>query len=72
MSVFAWYVLSILFADGSIDYLAHYQLVKPSNLEVYGKAFLVEDNDENNIISMSETRVALEGIPALQVPMYNA
>ena len=53
--------------DGSIDYLTHYRLVKPSNLETYGKAFLVEDDDENNVINLSETRVALEGIPALQV-----
>ncbi|XP_076812994.1 uncharacterized protein LOC143459655 isoform X2 [Clavelina lepadiformis] len=52
--------------EGAIDYLTHYRLVNPANLEVYGKAFLVEDNDENYIVNLGETRVALEGIPALQ------
>ncbi|XP_078487694.1 uncharacterized protein LOC100179464 [Ciona intestinalis] len=51
---------------GAIDYLSHYRLVEPANLEIYGKAFLVEDGDENYLLNMEETRVALEGIPSLQ------
>jgi len=50
-----------------IDYLTHYRLVDPANLESYGKAFLVEDDDENNIITMDQTRVALDGISSIQV-----
>uniref|UniRef100_H2Y9S5 EF-hand domain-containing protein n=1 Tax=Ciona savignyi TaxID=51511 RepID=H2Y9S5_CIOSA len=52
--------------EGAIDYLTHYRLVNPDNLEGYAKAFLVEDVDENSVINMDETRVALEGIPGLQ------
>nr|XP_026696037.1 trichohyalin isoform X2 [Ciona intestinalis] len=52
--------------EGAIDYLSHYRLVEPASLEIYGKAFLVEDRDENYLLNMEETRVALEGIPSLQ------
>lgn len=52
--------------DGMIDYLTHYRLVNPANLDGYGRAFLVEDTDGNYTLNMSEVNVALEGIPALK------
>lgn len=54
------------FSDGRIDYLSHYQLVNPDKLEAYGKAFVVEDTDENSVLSISETKIALEGVPVVQ------
>lgn len=53
-------------SDGMIDYLTHYRLVNPANLEGYGKAFLVEDTDKNYTLNLSEANIALEGIPALK------
>lgn len=38
----------------------------PDKLEGYGKAFIVEDSDDNFILSAQETKVALEGVPNLQ------
>ena len=39
------------FLDSSIDYLAQYRLVDRSHLEMYGRAFTLEDEDEDGIIS---------------------
>lgn len=37
--------------DSTIDYLAQYRLVDRSRLEMYGRAFTLEDEDEDGIIS---------------------
>ena len=39
------------FLDSTIDYLAQYRLVDRSRLEMYGRAFTLEDDDEDGIIS---------------------
>ena len=39
------------FLDSAIDYLAQYRLVDRSRLEMYGRAFTLEDDDEDGIIS---------------------
>lgn len=39
------------FLDSTIDYLAQYRLVDRSRLEMYGRAFTLEDEDEDGIIS---------------------
>ena len=38
-------------SDSTIDYLAQYRLVDRSRLEMYGRAFTLEDDDEDGIIS---------------------
>jgi hypothetical protein len=38
-------------ADGDIDYLAHYRLVDPGKIEMYAKAFVVEDEDFDAALS---------------------
>ena len=42
---------SCFFLDSTIDYLAQYRLVDRSRLEMYGRAFTLEDDDEDGIIS---------------------
>ena len=39
------------FADSTIDYIAQYRLVNRSHLEMYGRAFTLEDEDEDGLIS---------------------
>ena len=34
-----------------IDYIAQYRLVNRSHLEMYGRAFTLEDEDEDGLIS---------------------
>ncbi|XP_052781998.1 uncharacterized protein LOC128218381 [Mya arenaria] len=51
---------------GDIDFLTHYKLVDPGLIETYARAFVVEDDDFNTVISAKETRQALEGVPSVQ------
>ncbi|XP_078594973.1 uncharacterized protein LOC144872557 isoform X1 [Branchiostoma floridae x Branchiostoma japonicum] len=51
--------------DSSIDFLSHYHLIAGHKLEGYAKAFIVEDLDEDNILNLQETRIALEGIQSI-------
>lgn len=43
--------IAFLFLDSTIDYLAQYRLVDRSRLEMYGRAFTLEDDNEDGIIS---------------------
>nr|XP_034317865.1 zinc finger CCCH domain-containing protein 13 isoform X1 [Crassostrea gigas] len=52
--------------DSSIDFLNHYRLVDPMNLDGYAKAFVVEDTDYDTVLNSSDTKVALDGIEMLQ------
>ena len=45
------------FLDSTIDYLAQYRLVDRSRLEMYGRAFTLEDEDEDGIISYEVFKV---------------
>ena len=38
------------FADASIDFLTHYQLVNPNKIEPYARAFVVEDDDKDGVV----------------------
>ncbi|XP_041349516.1 uncharacterized protein LOC121368836 [Gigantopelta aegis] len=51
---------------GDIDFLAHYRLVDKNRLESYARAFGVEDDDLDTILTADETRTALEGVPSIQ------
>lgn len=51
--------------DSNIDYLAQYRLVDRSHLEMYGRAFTLEDEDEDGIISYEQMLVAFEGVPSI-------
>ena len=44
-------VCCLFVLDSTIDYLAQYRLVDRSRLEMYGRAFTLEDDDEDGIIS---------------------
>lgn len=50
MYMFLW---GFFFADSSIDFLNHYRLVDPMNLDVYAKAFVVEDTDYDTVLNSS-------------------
>ena len=43
--------IACLLLDSTIDYLAQYRLVDRSRLEMYGRAFTLEDDNEDGIIS---------------------
>ena len=43
--------LLLYLADSTIDYLAQYRLVDKSKLELYGRPFALEDEDEDDIIT---------------------
>lgn len=45
------FFFACFFLDSTIDYLAQYRLVDRSRLEMYGRAFTLEDDDEDGIIS---------------------
>ncbi|XP_012945585.1 trichohyalin, partial [Aplysia californica] len=51
---------------GGIDFMQHYRLVDPSNLEAYARAFVVEDGDMDTVINLKETLTALDGVPSMQ------
>ncbi|EDO44314.1 predicted protein [Nematostella vectensis] len=51
--------------DSTIDYLAQYRLVDRSKIEVYGRAFTVEDEDEEGILTYEQMLMALEGVPTI-------
>ncbi|XP_078343229.1 uncharacterized protein LOC144628969 isoform X2 [Oculina patagonica] len=51
--------------DSTIDYLAQYRLVDRSRLEMYGRAFTLEDENEDGIISYEQMLLALEGVPSI-------
>lgn len=51
--------------DADIDFLTHYKLVDPGLIESYARAFVVEDDDFDTVISAKETRTALEGVPSV-------
>lgn len=52
--------------DADIDFLTHYKLVDPGLIESYARAFVVEDNNFDTVISAKETKQALEGVPSVQ------
>ncbi|XP_064632370.1 uncharacterized protein LOC135490795 isoform X2 [Lineus longissimus] len=52
--------------DGDIDYLAHYRLVDAGKVEMYAKAFVVEDEDFDAALSYKELRFGLDGVPTVQ------
>ncbi|XP_031573683.1 transcriptional regulator ATRX-like [Actinia tenebrosa] len=52
--------------DSTIDYLAQYRLVDRAKIEVYGRAFALEDEDERGIINYEQMLLALEGVPTIQ------
>ncbi|XP_078339440.1 uncharacterized protein LOC111107058 isoform X2 [Crassostrea virginica] len=52
--------------DSAIDFLNHYRLVDPMNLDSYAKAFVVEDTDFDTVLNSSDTKIALDGIEMLQ------
>ena len=41
----------MLISDADIDFLTHYKLVDPGKLESYARAFVVEDDDYDTVIS---------------------
>ena len=41
----------LLLLDASIDFLTHFQLVDPVKLEPYARAFVVEDEDMDAVIT---------------------
>ncbi|CAG2254687.1 unnamed protein product [Mytilus edulis] len=51
---------------GDIDFVTHYRLVDPNKVESYAKAFVVEDDDMDTVLSFKETNVALDGVPSVQ------
>lgn len=51
--------------DSTIDYIAQYRLVNRSHLEMYGRAFTLEDEDEDGLISYEQMLLALEGVPSV-------
>lgn len=51
---------------GDIDFVSHYRLVDPSKIEGYARAFVVEDDDMDQVLSYKESRTALNGIPTIQ------
>ena len=38
-------------SDGDIDFLTHYKLVDPGKIESYARAFVVEDEDFDTVIT---------------------
>ena len=40
-----------LVSDGDIDFLTHYKLVDPAKIESYARAFVVEDEDFDTVIT---------------------
>ena len=38
------------FTDASIDFLCHYRLVDPNKLDMYARAFVVEDDDKDGVV----------------------
>ncbi|ELT92842.1 hypothetical protein CAPTEDRAFT_224063 [Capitella teleta] len=51
--------------DKEIDFLQHYQLVDTSKLDMYARAFVVEDDDLDCVIYAREAKLALDGVPCL-------
>lgn len=37
--------------DASIDYVNHYRLVDHKNVDIYARAFIVEDEDQNFVLN---------------------
>lgn len=50
---YVYVFVGFFFADSSIDFLNHYRLVDPMNLDVYAKAFVVEDTDYDTVLNSS-------------------
>lgn len=46
-------IFCTFFLDSSIDFLNHYRLVDPMNLDGYAKAFVVEDTDYDTVLNSS-------------------
>lgn len=52
--------------DAAIDFLSAYRLVDSSKLELYAKAFIVEDADDmDGQINYRQARIALLGVPTI-------
>ena len=45
--------LRYVYIDSAIDFLNHYRLVDPMNLDSYAKAFVVEDTDFDTVLNSS-------------------
>lgn len=45
--------LKYVYIDSAIDFLNHYRLVDPMNLDSYAKAFVVEDTDFDTVLNSS-------------------
>ena len=50
-TVFIIFVYVHLLLDGDIDFLTHYKLVDPGKIESYARAFVVEDDDFDTVIT---------------------
>lgn len=56
-TVFFYYVLLNFYnlwrflLDGDIDFITHYKLVDPGKIESYARAFVVEDEDFDTVIT---------------------
>ena len=46
-------LINIFYLDSAIDFLNHYRLVDPMNLDSYAKAFVVEDTDFDTVLNSS-------------------
>lgn len=51
---------------GDIDFVSHYRLVDPNKIEGYARAFVVEDDNMDQVLSYQESRTALNGISTIQ------
>ncbi len=58
--------ISCVSVDASIDYLNHYRLVDNQKAEVYARAFVVEDEDMDCMVTPQDARQALQAVPAIQ------
>lgn len=52
--------------SASINYVNLYRLVEPNKLDIYAKAFVVEDDDLDHVIQTRDARNALDAIPTVQ------
>ncbi|XP_072051146.1 uncharacterized protein [Amphiura filiformis] len=49
----------------SIDFLSHYRLIEAPKIEPFGRAFVVEDDDQDCCLEYQELRNALDGVQSL-------
>ena len=51
--IFVYDSMCVCATDGSVDFMTHYRLVNPTNLEGYARAFVVEDQDLDTVINLA-------------------